>query len=132
MNNTWKYRIELKTFDVFENISKRINVDFPSDLKDFIIKNNAASPVHDRIHINGVERVYGETLSFNTEEIEATTYYAVAEIVDNTKYIPFALDPFGNIFCYSIANNRIAFYDHEEQKIEITGLDLKTFISLLY
>ena len=130
--NTWNFKIELKTTDVFDKLSDDYGFDFPSDLQKFIIENNGASPEDDCVDINGVERVYDETLSFNETEEEATTVFDVMKSIDNNEYVPFARDPFGNYYCYSIENGTISFYDHEEAEIENTSLSLEDFIKSLH
>ena len=128
----WSFKIDLKTLDVFDSISEKYGFEFPQDLRNFIIENNAASPDANCVDIHGVERVYDETLSFNTEEDEVTTFYSIADVVDIQKYIPFALDPFGNLFCYSITKGTIAFYEHEEDDMVDTDLDLNAFLNSLH
>ena len=130
--NTWNFKIELESAGVFDRLSDEYGFDFPLDLQKFIIENNGASPEEDCVEINGVERVYDETLSFNEAEEEATTVFDVMKSIDNDDYVPFARDPFGNYFCYSVEKGTISFYDHEEDRIEDTDLSLEEFIKSLH
>ena len=132
MKNVWRFKIDLESESVFEDISREYGVVFPEDLKEFIVENNAASPVKNCVDINGVERVYSETLSFNKTEEDATAFEAVKNTIKDRKLIPFALDPFGNIFCYSLETGKIAFYEHEEGKVDKTNIDLNSFILELH
>lgn len=128
MMNNWNYKIELRNTAVFDKISK----DFPDELKDFIIENNAASPDKNCIDINGVECVYDETLSFNEDETEASTVFSAMKAVNDKELIPFAKDPFGNHYCYSLSDGKVAFVDHEEDAVVETNLSLDEFIESLY
>lgn len=132
MRTEWNFKIELKDKNVFNNISSEFANAFPEDLKQFIIEHNASSPSNNCVDINGKERVYDETLSFNPEETEASTFSSAYEAVDNPAYIPFAKDPFGNYFCYAIKNGNIAFYFHEEQEMDETDMSLEEFINSLH
>lgn len=131
MSNNWKFKIDLKTED-FDKINEMTGIEIPLDLKEFIIKFNAASPEKDSINVNGIERVLDAVLSFNLEESEATTFISVFKSIDSKQWIPFALDPFGNYFCYSLERNNISFFDHEENRMIETEYSLDEFIERLY
>ena len=132
MKNAWNFKIELESKNVFDEISEKYDIDIPEELREFIIENNAASPDANCVNINGVERVYSETLSFNMEETEATTFVSVMSAINDQNYIPFALDPFGNVFCYSVEDKTISFYDHESDAIEDTNVSLTDFLDSLH
>lgn len=132
MGTNWNYKINLKDESVFNSIAKAYSCEFPSELKEFIIEHNASTPDANCVDINGIERVYDETLSFNDEETEASTFASASEAVDSHLYIPFAKDPFGNYFCYSIEKNTISFYSHEEQEMDDTNMRLEEFIDSLH
>ena len=132
MSNIWNFKIALKDIGIFSAISKEYKIVFPDDLKAFIIENNAASPEANCVDIDGVERVYDETLSFNEDELDASTFKSSMNALGKNDFLPFAKDPFGNYFCYCLNTNTIAFYDHEEDKIINTDYALKAFIEGLY
>ena len=132
MNNIWNYKIELKNEDVFDEIAKIVKKPFPDDLRSFVMEHNAASPEKNCIDINNVEHVYDETLSFNKEEDEVLTARFVMDTIDCDGYIPFARDPFGNYFIYSVDSGLIAYYMHEEQTIDETKMSLEEFVNGLH
>lgn len=132
MENNWKYKIDLKTNGVFDSISKKYGISFPEELKQFIIERNAASPDNDCVDINGVEHVYTETLSFNENDTEGTLVFPIMDLFDVKKVIPFARDPFGNYFCFSLEKGTIIYYEHEEQTYEDSGLNLSEFLQNLH
>lgn len=132
MSNIWRFKIELKQEDVFDKIQERIGKKFPDELRNFIIKYNAASPDENCIVINGVERVVNTVLSFNEIDTEAITYMSVAKVINKKSLIPFAADPFGNYFCYSLEKKEVVFFNHEEQTFEESGDSLQEFVNKLY
>lgn len=132
MTQKWNFKIKLNddlTWDRFEKITGYV---IPKDLKDFIEKNNASSPEKNCVDINGVERVLNDVLSFNEEEVDATTFKTAYKIMAYKYIIPFARDPFGNYFCYSIETHKIMFYLHEENVLQKTNYSLQKFIDNLY
>lgn len=131
MSNNWRFKIDLKMADL-NKISEIIGIEIPIDLKEFIIKFNAASPEKDCINVNGIERIVDAVLSFNLEESEATTFLSVFKSMDNKQWIPFAIDPFGNYFCYSLVKNNISFWEHEENRMIETTHSLDEFVEMLY
>ena len=132
MSNVWKFKIDIKDEGVFDKIAEEYNFIFPDDLKKFILNHNAASPEKKYVVIEGAERVYDETLSYNKDEIEASTFISAMKSIENVEYLPFAKDPFGNYFCYSIVTDKISFYDQDEGDFTNTDYSLDDFISALY
>ncbi len=132
MSNKWLFKIELKDKSVFDEYEQNYHIKFPSELKDFIMEKNASSPELNTVDINETERVYDETLSFNAQEEEASTFNSAMNAVNNNEYLPFAQDPFGNYFCYYTANATICFYNHEEDRIENTDISFQAFIDSLH
>ena len=131
-NMKWDYKIELKDESVFEKIAEKFEVDFPQDLRSFIIKNNGAYPNKNLIKINGVERVFESVLSFNEHEEEGLTVFDVLESNHSKAAIPFGMDPFGNLFFYSLVNGEILFYAHEEDAFVHSDINLEEFLANLY
>lgn len=131
MSITWKYKIELRDSSVWAAIEKKAKTQIPQELKDFIEAHNAASPKKDSILINGTERIFDAVLSFNEKEVDASTFGSAYKAINDAKKIPFAKDPFGNYFCYSLKSKKIEFYNHETQKFEKTEYSLTTLIDSL-
>ena len=132
MSNVWKFKIDIKDENVFNKVAKKYNINFPDDLKEFILQYNAASPDDNCVVIEGVERIYDETLSYNEDEVEASTFESAKKSIDNSDFLPFAKDPFGNYFCYSIASGKISFYDQDEEVFSNSNYSLDEFIGALY
>ena len=132
MENTWNFKIELKDDKAFEKLSQFYGVDIPKELRDFIVEANASNPEKNLIDINGAERVFETVLSFNEGEEESPSVFDLLEDKASEPIIPFGIDPFGNMFYYSLTTNKILFYNHEEDEFEDTNYSLSEFLSGLY
>ena len=132
MNNNWKYKIDLKDESVFDVLATTCNALFPQDLRSFIIEHNAACPEKNRILIDNSERIFETVLSFNKYEAEATSVFAMIGDDSFNGLIPFGLDPFGNVFCYSVSDGIVVYWEHEENISHKTNHTLNSFIDNLY
>lgn len=132
MDNTWKYKIDLRDEQMFGKIEEQMQIHFPDDLRSFIREHNAATPAHYNFMVGVSERVLGAVLSFNTEEEDADTVSTALKAVQKNYLIPFGIDPFGNYICYNSANDHVVFWDHETEKYQDTEKELSNFLSSLY
>lgn len=132
MDITWKYKIDVSDNSVFEEISKTRGIIFPEELKDFIIKTNAATPSKYNFMVGNNERVFGAVLSFNHGEKDTDSVFSALKAVNDKNLIPFGIDPFGNYICYSLKDKEIIFWDHETGKSFLAGISLKEYIDSLY
>ncbi len=132
MSIKWKYKIELRNKAVFKEIEEERNISFPKDLKDFVIEANAATPDKYKVMVGSDERVLGAVLSFNRDDEDVDTAFTAFEAINDVKLIPFAIDSFGNYFCYETDSKKIVFWNHENDKVTSSECDLKTFIDSLY
>lgn len=128
MSIQWNYKIQLKNTEIFEKIENDNGIKIPNELRTFIEANNGAYPTPNCVDINGEERVYDATLSFNEKEEDATTFLFAMKVVANPDYIPFAQDPFGNYYCYEWKNKTVSFYNHEDEMMDDTEVGLDAFI----
>ena len=131
MNNKWLFKIDLNDITVIDEYEKEYDVVFPTVLRSFIIDTNAASPMKNSVDINGVERVYVGTLSFNRYEEDASTFISAMKAIGDKGYLPFAKDPFGNYFCYRSENGTVSFYNHEEDSIDNSNIGFDEFVEAL-
>ena len=81
---------------------------------------------------NGVQIYNSSVLSFNEKEDDAVTFAQIFRTLKNVNNIPFAMDPFGNVFCYNTIDNVVVFYNHEVNRFERTNMGFKKFISSLH
>lgn len=129
---TWKYKIDVSDTDVFEEIGKERNILFPTELKDFILKTNAATPSKYKFMVGNNERVLGAILSFNRNESDTDSVFTALSVIDDNSLIPFGIDPFGNYICYSLKNHMVVFWEHETDNIVSTDASLTEFVESLY
>lgn len=132
MDITWKYKIELQDESVFSEIEKERGIIIPEDLKELIVKANAATPSKYNFMIGTVEKVFGAVLSFNKNEKDTDTVYTALKTIENKKLFPFAIDPFGNYICYNIGENEVVFWDHETDTVSSADKNLEQFLESLY
>lgn len=130
--DNWKYGIELRDRNVFDFLAQKYEIPFPEDLRSFIEENNAAYPEMSLIDVNGSERIFEYVLSFNETEDDALSVFDVLDTVSIKTALPFASDPFGNLFFYSLVNGRILYYDQDDDKYENTGYTLESLIEGLH
>ena len=132
MDIEWKYKIGLVDENVFAEIEKERGVMIPAELKEFIKENNAATPSKYNFMVGNVEKVFGAVLSFNRGETDTDTVFTALAVVEDGQLIPFGIDSFGNYICYSISNDEVVFWDHENGTVTSTEKNLTEFVSSLY
>ena len=130
--NNWKYKIDIQTASVFEEIESQYKVKFVDELRDFISVHNGATPEKYHFMIENTEKVLGSVLSVNKGEADTDTIYTALSCIDDSSLIPFAIDPFGNYICYSSKDGLIVFWDHETNAVVSSEKNLGDFIGSLY
>lgn len=48
------------------------------------------------------------------------------------KYVPFAIDNYGNLICFDANNDKIVFVNHEDMSVEIIADNFNDFMNGLY
>lgn len=132
MSMEWKYKINLNDENIFLKVSELAGTECPDGLKELICEANGASPGNPYILIDGKERILGAILSFNEDEHEAEDVFTALDIIGKKQKIPFAVDPFGNYYCYSGETQTVMYWEHEENKFVDTGMSLQEFLDNLY
>ena len=130
MELLWKYQSKLLDDGVFGEITKKYDLVVPEDLKILIKEANGATPNKTNVVIGNKERVFGSLLSFNVGDPDDV--YTVLDSIEYKSFIPFGVDPFGNYYCYHVKKQEVYFWDHEENRMERSGYNLKEFLESLY
>lgn len=130
MSIKWKYISKLTDEKVFENIEEKYNLQIPEEIIKLIKTANGGSPDKERILIGKTERVFGGLLSFN--EGDPDNVYTALDSIEYKNFLPFAVDPFGNYFCYHVKKHEVYFWAHEENRMKGSGYNLKEFLENLY
>lgn len=126
----WKYKIDLQSEQVFEEIAKEYGSIVPEMVKDFVRKYNAATPEKYNFLVGGTEKVFGAVLSFNKND--ADNVFSALKIVSDKNMLPFGIDPFGNYICVRLTDNMVYFWDLEADAAFATGKTFDEFIKSLY
>ena len=69
---------------------------------------------------------------FNEKEVDAMTFISAFQAINDNSFIPFAIDPFGNFYCFSLKNHTIVYYEHEEKNVTETEYSVEQFVESLY
>lgn len=116
----WKNGGKANSPVLLDKIEEEYGVKLPSLYRDIVLKYNEGRPSHKLIKtITGREVVFQELLSINLED---KNNLLQCSSVLKSEYglhgvIPFASDPFGNLFCFEISEYmelKVVFWDHEE------------------
>lgn len=124
----------LKSVDSIDDYECLMKYVFSDSFRRCVIANNGGRPnekIFDTNKAKGYE--LKSFLSFNKEDRE--TIWKVSdwnkEELSN-KYIPFAIDNFGNLICFDINTDKIVFINHENMTIEIIADNFDSFMDSLY
>lgn len=128
----WRYGGPISEEDI-RSVESRLAVVFPGDFRTFIIEHNGARPRPNTIDIPGKREVVMERLvrlDAGSKENVTSVATAVRKLRQGN-LVPFASDPFGNLFCFQYAGkvaSAVVFWDHESGS---TSVVCKTFSELL-
>ena len=133
MNNIiWKYQVPLSNLKIFSEIEIKRSINFPHELKNFLIKTNAATPSKIHFLAGTTEHILGAILSYNKEDTDIDTVFTAFDLISDNSLVPFGIDPFGNYICESLIDKKVIFWDHETEIVSYTGQELLEFVSSLY
>lgn len=130
----WKYVKPLSSVENINEFECLVRYSFPKDFKIYVEEKNGGRPNKKAFDTNihkGHE--LKSFLSFNKEDKET-----VWKIFNGNKeelsdrYIPFAIDNFGNLICFNVDNDNIVFINHEDKNVEIAAENFTEFINGLY
>lgn len=132
----WKYSKMLMGTDVITKFEREYSLELPKFFKEVLTFANGGRPLENLINIRGEkEYVVLAFLDLNTYKYE--TYKSIIKEINfekNNFIFPFAIDPFGNYFCFSYKGNscEIIFYNHEKRVIEPLTEKIEYFLEKLY
>ena len=129
----YKYVKKLENEKLIKDFEKIVHFKFDDYFIDFIKENNGGRPSKKTFYTkNGEEIIVKTFLSFNKNDKENIWNILLwKEITFNGKYIPFAIDNFGNIICFYKKDSSIFFIEIETGNIEKVASNFKDFISNL-
>ena len=113
----WNYENHIITDDMVKNVKCVLKVNLPEDFLSIIKKYDGGYPSPNKITINGNDEIVNNLVSFSEYDVSfILDIFEETEYLKNTKLIPIAEDPFGNLFCYDFNDGRskIVFWNHEK------------------
>lgn len=121
----------------FENVEKKLGVQFPLDFKTIVLEHNGSSPEKMTFNTQDTkERVAEYLLSFSEND-----KYNIIEVYNSIKdrfdkrLIPIMQDPFGNYICLDFSkqdNQELFFWNHENNSLEYISKSFTDFLNNLY
>ncbi|MGC5746574.1 SMI1/KNR4 family protein [Chryseobacterium sp. NFX27] len=117
----WLYKKELKDFNSIKNVEDVFGIKFPSDYKNIVLENNAATPSPNTIDTSRqTGKAFGELLNFNLDSSEnIISLYQELKNKIPEEVFPITMDPGGNFLCYDFredkANPKVVRWDHEQK-----------------
>lgn len=131
---SWKYE-KPTTIDKITYFEKCHLWMFPDSFVDLCTKHNGGKPskifCYSYINNEKHERAIKRFLSFNEEDKENIWAITFNHLSDGHKEIPFAIDMFGNLFCFD-SDFKIVFYNHESDNYEAVSDSFESFMESLY
>ena len=132
----WKYGEPLTDENLITEFETKSGFTFPPSFKKIVIEHNGATPNKHIFNTDTDEgHIFGNLLSFNQTDTESLNIWETNKIMPkevDSKYIAFAMDPFGNWICFNAEDGSIVFIDHEDYSIENVANDFDAFIDGLY
>ena len=121
------------TEEEIKNVELKLKFEFPEDFKEFIKKNNGGYPKRRIFKLNGSEEVVDHFLSFKENDIENIIEFNQLEDSEGIRdtVVAIAIDPFGNYIVFNREDNKIMFYEHEEDSKFYLADTFTEFLGLL-
>lgn len=117
MKVVWHYG-ESITDEEYEQLQSNLKVVLPDDFYQVVKEHNKGRPAPNVFKSSAGELVVDRLLDVKTSGSESI--WAFRDIPKgSTRLVPFALDPFGNLFCFSVENGKagaVWFYNQESSK----------------
>lgn len=131
---TWKCIKPLESIKNIDDYECMVRYSLPDDFRECVITNNGGRPEYRCFDTDKAkERVLKSFLSFNRNDKETVwkLYEWKKEQFEN-KYVPFAIDNFGNLICFDADNDHIVFLNHENSSVENVADSFSSFFDSLY
>lgn len=130
----WKYVKPLGSAELISEYEAENGFVFPESFKKCIMEHNGGRPEKSCFDTEvQKERALKSLLSFNKTDRE--TIWKITEWnkeVLADKYVPFAIDNFGNLICFERMTNSIMFIDMGDTSSEKAADSFDGFISALF
>ena len=131
---TWKYVKPLESIKNIDDYECMVRYSFPDEFRECVITNNGGRPEYRCFDTDKAkERALKSFLSFNRNDKETVwKLYEWKKEQLGDKYVPFAIDNFGNLICFDANNDHIVFLNHEKSSVENIADSFSSFFDSLY
>lgn len=117
--------------ELISKVESLYSIQIPDDLKSILKESNGGVPSK-RLFDDGKSKKHEmkTLLSYNRSDIE--NVYSAFEVLKeiDSKLIPFANDPAGNLICYD--GSKVVYWNHETDEIEPIADSVTEFFDKLY
>ncbi len=117
---------------IIERLEDKYDISFPKSIREFFLNNNGGTPLKKEITVNGTEYEIRCFLSFNDDEYNSIKK-PLATFQENThgKIAPVAKDSGDNYFCLNVENEKVYYWDKDENMYYNLADSFDDFIKLL-
>jgi len=127
----WQYVNTLQSAGLIEEYEKTTDYIFDTAFKKCVMENNGGRPTKKVFDTEQTKkRELKSFLSFNHTDKETVwkiLEWNREELTD--KYVPFAIDGFGNLICFDKKSKKVVFVNHEDLSIEIIANNFEEFLN---
>lgn len=130
----WRYVKKLTSVKLIDEFERLVKYKFCESFRKSVLNNNGGRPSKNCfLKEKSEERVLKSFLSFNKEDKENVWYmFEWLEKEIKKKYIPFAIDNFGNLVCFDKSNDKIVFVNNDNMSVQIVADTFDDFLKTLY
>ena len=130
MKITWEHVTPICD-ELFSEVESMYSIQIPDDLKPILKEGNGGAPSK-RLFDDEKSKTHEmkTLLSYNRSDME--NVYSAFEVLKeiDSKLIPFANDPAGNLICYD--GSKVVYWHHETDEIEPIADSISEFFAKLY
>lgn len=130
----WRYVKKLTSVNLIDEFEQLVEYKFCESFKKCVLINNGGR-LNKKCFLaeKSEERVLKSFLSFNKEDKENVwDMFEWIEKEIKKKYIPFAIDNFGNLVCFDKSNDKIVFVNNDNMSVQIVAETFDDFLKTLY
>lgn len=130
MRITWEHATPICD-GLFSEVESMYGIQIPDDLKSVLMEGNGGTPSK-RFFDDEKSKTHEmkTLLSYNRSDME--NVYSAFELLKeiDSKLIPFANDPAGNLICYD--GSKVVYWHHETDEIDPVADSISCFFANLY
>lgn len=130
----WNYVKPLASQSSLKEFEQIVQYRFPEDFRKCVQQYNGGRPEQRVFDTDkGTDRMITSLLSFNQQDKENVWdlwEWGKEDLQD--RYVPFGIDPFGNLLAFDVKTNDVMFLDHETGTVEKAASNFTEFLEKLH